>query len=48
MSAQVSLAGGPGGSGVLTVVEDASLIREIAGPQYDIVGFDPRGVGKTV
>ncbi|KAJ7088372.1 Alpha/Beta hydrolase protein [Mycena belliarum] len=36
--------GGPGGSAVDTVVNLGSSIQLIAGSQYDIVGFDPRGV----
>ncbi|EKM51091.1 uncharacterized protein PHACADRAFT_212991 [Phanerochaete carnosa HHB-10118-sp] len=39
--------GGPGGSGVESVIQDAASFRSVLGPQYDIVGFDPRGVGHT-
>ncbi|KAJ7700765.1 alpha/beta-hydrolase [Mycena rosella] len=36
--------GGPGGSGVDYVVDSGASIATIIGEQYDIVGFDPRGV----
>ena len=36
--------GGPGGSGVDTVVDFAWLI-DVVVPGFDVVGFDPRGVG---
>ncbi|KAF8145888.1 TAP-like protein-domain-containing protein, partial [Mycena galopus ATCC 62051] len=36
--------GGPGGSGVDYVVEVGASIATIVGEQFDIVGFDPRGV----
>ncbi|GJE95976.1 hypothetical protein PsYK624_121690 [Phanerochaete sordida] len=39
--------GGPGGSGVSFVQELAAYFRVIIGPAYDLVGFDPRGVGFT-
>ena len=35
--------GGPGDSGVQYVLELADSFRKILGPQYDLVGFDPRG-----
>ncbi|KAF8890364.1 hypothetical protein BD779DRAFT_1610817 [Infundibulicybe gibba] len=37
--------GGPGGSGVDFVVGSGESISHILGPQFDVVGFDPRGVG---
>ncbi|KAL5634901.1 hypothetical protein ACGC1H_002804 [Rhizoctonia solani] len=41
--------GGPGGSGVDTMLGAAAeIISEIAGGQYDIVSWDPRGIGLTV
>ncbi|EEB92447.1 hypothetical protein MPER_09041, partial [Moniliophthora perniciosa FA553] len=35
--------GGPGGSGVDLVLLAGTRMREILGPQFDLVGFDPRG-----
>ncbi|KIP07572.1 hypothetical protein PHLGIDRAFT_117965 [Phlebiopsis gigantea 11061_1 CR5-6] len=39
--------GGPGGSGVQYLVALEDYFRERVGPGYDIVGFDPRGVGDS-
>jgi pimeloyl-ACP methyl ester carboxylesterase len=39
--------GGPGGSGVDTVKELGTIFQQLMGTEYDIVGFDPRGVGRT-
>ncbi|KAJ6604116.1 Alpha/Beta hydrolase protein [Mycena vulgaris] len=36
--------GGPGGSGVSAVVSVGPSFAEFLGPQFDIVGFDPRGI----
>ena len=35
--------GGPGGSGVEVVRLAGKTLSTILGPQFDIVGFDPRG-----
>ena len=35
--------GGPGGSGVDLVLQYGDMLGAILGPQFDIVGFDPRG-----
>ncbi|KAF7370117.1 Abhydrolase-4 domain-containing protein [Mycena sanguinolenta] len=35
--------GGPGGSGVDTVAAAGPLLSTIIGPEFDIIGFDPRG-----
>lgn len=39
--------GGPGGSGVEWLVSMGEYIRTILGPSVDIIGFDPRGVGRS-
>ncbi|KAF8994597.1 TAP-like protein-domain-containing protein [Cyathus striatus] len=39
--------GGPGESGVDMVVARGDAFSGILGPQFDIVGFDPRGVGRS-
>ncbi|KAF2711933.1 hypothetical protein K504DRAFT_374501, partial [Pleomassaria siparia CBS 279.74] len=39
--------GGPGDNGVETVVQDPNYLHHITGPQLNIIGFDPRGVGKS-
>ena len=35
--------GGPGGSGVDFALEIGSVAQTIAGADFDIIGFDPRG-----
>ncbi|KDN48830.1 hypothetical protein RSAG8_02817, partial [Rhizoctonia solani AG-8 WAC10335] len=41
--------GGPGGSGIDTILGwKGDKISEASGGQYDIVSWDPRGVGETV
>ncbi|KAH9851186.1 alpha/beta-hydrolase [Lenzites betulinus] len=39
------LPGGPGGSGIEQLNESGDLIASLTGGLYDIVGWDPRGVG---
>ncbi|KAF8905789.1 TAP-like protein-domain-containing protein [Gymnopilus junonius] len=40
--------GGPGGSGVDTVLARGDNFSTILGPQFDIVGFDPRGIARSI
>ncbi|KAF8604272.1 alpha/beta-hydrolase [Ceratobasidium sp. AG-I] len=40
--------GGPGGSGVDMILGNADDIMDAAGGRYDVVSWDPRGVGYTV
>ncbi|KAJ6510771.1 Alpha/Beta hydrolase protein, partial [Mycena sanguinolenta] len=40
--------GGPGGSGVDMVAAAGALLSRIIGPEFDIVGFDPRGVSRSI
>lgn len=35
--------GGPGGSGVNFIAVAGSALAQIVGPEFDILGFDPRG-----
>ena len=35
--------GGPGGQGVDLVLQLGPLFREVLGPHFDLVGFDPCG-----
>ncbi|KAF5338247.1 hypothetical protein D9758_012833 [Tetrapyrgos nigripes] len=39
--------GGPGGSGVEFVLQNGQFAQAVVGPQFDIIGFDPRGVNNT-
>ncbi|KAF7301071.1 AB hydrolase-1 domain-containing protein [Mycena indigotica] len=39
--------GGPGGSGVDTVRRNGDLLSLILGPEFDVVGFDPRGIARS-
>lgn len=35
--------GGPGGSGVDMIARGGRALSTIVGPQFDVLGFDPRG-----
>ncbi|KAJ7472942.1 TAP-like protein-domain-containing protein [Mycena galericulata] len=39
--------GGPGGSGVDTVGTDGANIATLVGPEFDVIGFDPRGISRS-
>jgi hypothetical protein len=39
--------GGPGGSGIEMVMEEGQSLRRLLGDQWDLIGFDPRGIGRT-
>ncbi|KAK0457508.1 TAP-like protein-domain-containing protein [Desarmillaria tabescens] len=39
--------GGPGGSGVVYLASIGPLLSSVIGNQYDIISFDPRGVGNS-
>ncbi|KAK2765070.1 hypothetical protein FQN54_008769 [Arachnomyces sp. PD_36] len=40
--------GGPGGSGVEYVALSSDSLHAILGGQFNLIGFDPRGTGKTI
>lgn len=37
--------GGPGGSGIIEALNNGTTIQTFVGTNWDIVGFDPRGIG---
>ncbi|RPD76009.1 hypothetical protein L226DRAFT_522437 [Lentinus tigrinus ALCF2SS1-7] len=39
--------GGPGGTGVSLATGSGSFLQQVIGEEYDIIGFDPRGIGQT-
>lgn len=39
--------GGPGGSGVSFLMRTGSAFHQLFGPEWNVVGFDPRGIGRT-
>ncbi|KAF7331015.1 Abhydrolase-4 domain-containing protein [Mycena venus] len=39
--------GGPGGSGVDLVLGTGAQLSTIVGPEFDIIGFDPRGIARS-
>lgn len=40
--------GGPGGSGKQLVFGRGEMIAEMLGYDWDLVGFDPRGIGESM
>ncbi|KAJ7209101.1 TAP-like protein-domain-containing protein [Mycena rebaudengoi] len=40
--------GGPGGSGVDFGLNSGKQLSTIVGPEFDIIGFDPRGIGRSI
>ena len=40
--------GGPGGTGAENLPAYASALREVIGPQWNLLSWDPRGTGKTI
>ncbi|KPI37164.1 putative hydrolase [Cyphellophora attinorum] len=40
--------GGPGASGIQFVALTSDAIHEVLGGDYDLIGFDPRGTGRTL
>ncbi|KAI0827448.1 TAP-like protein-domain-containing protein [Trametes gibbosa] len=39
--------GGPGAPGVGLATENGPDLQQVVGEEYDIIGFDPRGIGQT-
>lgn len=45
--ALLTLEGGPGASGVGLILDNAPMFSQLLGIQYNLVGFDPRGVNNS-
>ncbi|KAL4259938.1 Serine protease/Carboxylesterase S33 [Pleurotus pulmonarius] len=43
----IIIPGGPGGSGVELIVDNSAVLPQVLGANFDIVSFDPRGVGRS-
>ncbi|OCH84673.1 hypothetical protein OBBRIDRAFT_763985 [Obba rivulosa] len=39
--------GGPGGPGKRLATISGHTLQQLIGPEYDVIGFDPRGIGET-
>ncbi|KAF8645993.1 hypothetical protein AX16_007419 [Volvariella volvacea WC 439] len=39
--------GGPGGEGIDFLVEAGGSLAQIIGPEFDVISFDPRGLGRS-
>ncbi|EPE06209.1 alpha beta hydrolase fold family [Ophiostoma piceae UAMH 11346] len=39
--------GGPGGSGIYSMLDHGELLQSVVGTSYDIITFDPRGIGSS-
>ncbi|KAI6345143.1 hypothetical protein MCOR25_011055 [Pyricularia grisea] len=39
--------GGPGGSGIWSMLDHGELVQKVVGNNHDIITFDPRGVGAS-
>jgi pimeloyl-ACP methyl ester carboxylesterase len=44
---KLTLSGGPGGSGVQLLMVAGSALSQLVGTQYNLIGFDPRGVNNS-
>ncbi|TGJ78896.1 hypothetical protein E0Z10_g9869 [Xylaria hypoxylon] len=40
--------GGPGGSGVFSLIDHGASLQTIIGRNHDLISFDPRGIGATL
>jgi hypothetical protein len=40
--------GGPGGAGQALATQGGPNLQALIGEEWDIIGFDPRGIGKTL
>jgi hypothetical protein len=43
----LTLTGGPRASGIQFLLDTGSELRQILGSQYNLVGFDPRGINNS-
>lgn len=40
--------GGPGGPGSRLPITTGSALAKVIGEDWDLIGFDPRGIGSTM